>query len=336
MGLFAILRDMIPHGKTGLGGNGDPFDRLSREQYDEITRASIRRGYMDLAEGDIYSTVFRGVSIEPDATILDRGCGDAKDIITLAKEHGHTGPIIGIETAINGERKISDIDVRLKSNGVTNAHIIEGDAQDLAFEDNSIDVILDFSVLQHVVDIHAALAESKRVLKPGGLHITITNGIENKPVHHGYLADMIDFINNNYKLPFRAIPPPPLSSRFTAEMAAKVLPRYEQIRHEYKQGRPGNLKIDDSVKVNMLLSSLWTYLPSVMPNVPEDWPEEAKAEAKQELIEAIHESKAWRHARDMIRNDVTNKIVQNGAVYETIVRRAFVGRQAPKVLSLIR
>jgi len=46
-----------------------------------------------------------------------------------------------------------------------------GDARDLQFADNSFDVIFSANVLEHVTDLAAALAEMKRVLRPGGLMV---------------------------------------------------------------------------------------------------------------------------------------------------------------------
>jgi SAM-dependent methyltransferase len=56
-------------------------------------------------------------------------------------------------------------------NGVMN-QTLEG----LTFADESFDVVLTSEVLEHVVDLDRALAEIRRVLKPGGLHVfTVPN-----------------------------------------------------------------------------------------------------------------------------------------------------------------
>ncbi len=41
----------------------------------------------------------------------------------------------------------------------------------LTFRDNSIDIVINSDVLEHVNDLNKALSEIKRVLKPGGFHI---------------------------------------------------------------------------------------------------------------------------------------------------------------------
>ncbi len=52
----------------------------------------------------------------------------------------------------------------------------EGDAQDLPFGDESFDVVAALWMLYHVPDVDRALAEIRRVLRPGGLFVAVTNG----------------------------------------------------------------------------------------------------------------------------------------------------------------
>ena len=59
----------------------------------------------------------------------------------------------------------------------------EGDAQDLPFGDESFDVVAALWMLYHVPDVDRALAEIRRVLRPGGLFVAVTNG-------DGHLADL--------------------------------------------------------------------------------------------------------------------------------------------------
>ena len=56
-----------------------------------------------------------------------------------------------------------------KAGGHDNATFHIADVTDLPFEDNSFDVAHCHAVLMHVPDTQAALAEVRRVLKPGGI-----------------------------------------------------------------------------------------------------------------------------------------------------------------------
>jgi ubiquinone/menaquinone biosynthesis C-methylase UbiE len=59
----------------------------------------------------------------------------------------------------------------------------EGDVQDLPFGDEAFDVVIALWMLYHVSDVDRAIAEVRRVLRPGGLFVAVTNG-------DGHLADL--------------------------------------------------------------------------------------------------------------------------------------------------
>ncbi|MGD9957777.1 class I SAM-dependent methyltransferase [Nocardioides sp.] len=52
------------------------------------------------------------------------------------------------------------------------------DVQDLPFKDDSFDVVAAMWMLYHVPDLDKALSEVRRVLRPGGLFVAVTNGDE--------------------------------------------------------------------------------------------------------------------------------------------------------------
>ena len=51
-----------------------------------------------------------------------------------------------------------------------------GDAQDLPYADESFDAVAAMWMLYHVPDVDRAIAEVRRVLRPGGLFVAVTNG----------------------------------------------------------------------------------------------------------------------------------------------------------------
>jgi SAM-dependent methyltransferase len=50
------------------------------------------------------------------------------------------------------------------------------DVQDLPFADGAFDVVAAMWMLYHVPDLDQALSEVRRVLRPGGLFVAVTNG----------------------------------------------------------------------------------------------------------------------------------------------------------------
>src|SRR5581483_3237485 len=101
------------------------------------------------------------------ARVLDAGCGAGRDSDLLHRLEGLdvTGLDLSVGLLEVARRKFPDID------------FVEGDLLDLPFEDRSFDGIWSNTSLLHletVVDVKHALAEMKRVLRPGGiLHIVV-------------------------------------------------------------------------------------------------------------------------------------------------------------------
>lgn len=58
---------------------------------------------------------------------------------------------------------------RPENRDIRNIKLIEGDARNLPFDDNSFDLVYTITVLQEIPDKNKVLKEIKRVLKPGGI-----------------------------------------------------------------------------------------------------------------------------------------------------------------------
>jgi ubiquinone/menaquinone biosynthesis C-methylase UbiE len=93
--------------------------------------------------------------------LLEVGCGIGVDSIQLAKcgfdviAVDLTENALGVAREFAGHRGVS-IDFRL------------GNAERLDFPDETFDIVYSFGVLHHTPDIEKAVAEVRRVLKPGG------------------------------------------------------------------------------------------------------------------------------------------------------------------------
>lgn len=103
--------------------------------------------------------------IEPDAVVLDIGCGAGIDLLLAARRIGPNGRAIGIDmTVAMRERAMSGA----QSCALTNVDVRDGDAMNLPVEDATVDVVISNGVLNLVPDKTRAVREIARVLKSGG------------------------------------------------------------------------------------------------------------------------------------------------------------------------
>jgi SAM-dependent methyltransferase len=122
---------------------------------------------------DLESAVDAALALRGTEALLDMGCGPG-DFLGRLRQAGHTGPLRGLDASAGMLDR-----ARTAHPGVT---FVAGDAQALPFADGTLDVVTARHMLYHVPDIAAALREARRVLKPGGTFLAVTNT-------RGYLAE---------------------------------------------------------------------------------------------------------------------------------------------------
>ena len=103
--------------------------------------------------------------LKPGHRVLDFGCGPGTISVGLARTVD-PGEVHGIDME---ESQIALARSAAEAGGHANATFHVGDVTKLPFEDNFFDAAHCHAVLMHVPDTAAALAEVKRVLKPGGI-----------------------------------------------------------------------------------------------------------------------------------------------------------------------
>src|SRR5918992_5097831 len=95
--------------------------------------------------------------------ILDVGCGPGYYVAELAEQVGDGGSVVGVDLSAPMLAVATQRCAEL-----ANTEFREGDATALPVDDASCDAVVSVQVLEYVPDVEAALAEMRRVLKPGG------------------------------------------------------------------------------------------------------------------------------------------------------------------------
>jgi SAM-dependent methyltransferase len=103
--------------------------------------------------------------IEPEAVVLDLGCGAGTDLLIAAQMVGPEGHVIGVDmtpTMLQRARASGD------EMGLTNVELHESLIESLPLADASVDVVISNGVIDLVPDKDAVFEEIDRVLRPGG------------------------------------------------------------------------------------------------------------------------------------------------------------------------
>ena len=103
--------------------------------------------------------------LPPGATVVDIGCGAGTDLLLAAFHVGPQGHAIGVDMT---EAMRDRARRGATACGLAHVEVREGEATALPIEAESVDVVMSNGVLNLVPEKRAAVAEIRRVLKPGG------------------------------------------------------------------------------------------------------------------------------------------------------------------------
>lgn len=108
--------------------------------------------------------------VKPGSTAIDLCCGTCDWTISLAEASG-TGDIVGLDFSRNmldyGDRKIKSLGLDKQ---IT---LVQGNAMSLPYEDNTFDYATIGFALRNVPDLVQVIREMQRVVKPGGLVVSL-------------------------------------------------------------------------------------------------------------------------------------------------------------------
>ncbi len=98
-------------------------------------------------------------------TVLDLGSGGGIDVILSAKRVGPSGTVYGLDMT---DEMLALAQQNARDAGVTNVHFLKGVIEAIPLPADSVDVVISNCVVNLSTDKAAVLAETARVLRPGG------------------------------------------------------------------------------------------------------------------------------------------------------------------------
>ena len=116
--------------------------------------------------------------LDPGERVLDLGSGAGTDSLVAAQMVGEQGRVTGIDMT---PEMLTKARAAAAEMGLANVEFVEGDAEQLPFEDESFDVIISNGVIDLIPDKDAVFSELHRVLAHGGrlqiADVTIQNPV---------------------------------------------------------------------------------------------------------------------------------------------------------------
>jgi len=103
--------------------------------------------------------------LNPGETVLDLGSGGGIDVLLSARRVGPAGKAYGLDIT---DEMLALANENKRRAGADNVEFLKGEIESIPLPDNSVDVIISNCVINLSGDKRKVLAESFRVLKPGG------------------------------------------------------------------------------------------------------------------------------------------------------------------------
>jgi arsenite methyltransferase len=122
-------------------------------------------------------------------TALDLGSGAGADVLISARRVGPTGKAIGLDMT---DEMLDLARANAADAGVDNVEFVKGYIEDIPLPDGSVDVVISNCVINLAADKRKVLAETARVLRPGG-RFAVSDVIADPDMDEATRADMAAF-----------------------------------------------------------------------------------------------------------------------------------------------
>lgn len=153
------------------------------------------------SEMEVYYKAFRQEIVQ---TLLESHIKEGSRILDIGCQFGDMSlPLAPVVDSLIGldllARQIERARDNARSHNIANALFLVGDARSLPFQSSSFDIILFLEVIEHITDATPALAEIRRVLKPGGFLLIGT------PQKIGLLNVIPHFLTGLFLFPLKTL-----------------------------------------------------------------------------------------------------------------------------------
>jgi ubiquinone/menaquinone biosynthesis C-methylase UbiE len=148
--------------ECGCGPSCCP-DPITSNLYDDAQAAGVPAEAMLASLGCGNPTAL--AELRAGEVVLDLGSGGGIDVLLSAKRVGSTGKAYGLD--MTDEMLALARENQAKS-GLANVEFLKGEIEHIPLPDNSVDVVISNCVINLSTDKDRVIAETFRVLKPGG------------------------------------------------------------------------------------------------------------------------------------------------------------------------
>ena len=157
----------------------------------EVFGSSLYGGEAQLAPTAVEASLGCGVptavaDLHEGETVLDLGSGAGTDVLISARRVAPTGKAIGLDMT---DEMLDLARANAAASGVANIEFVKGYIEDIPLPDDSVDVVISNCVINLAGDKQKVLAETARVLRPGG-RFAVSDVIADPDMDEATRADM--------------------------------------------------------------------------------------------------------------------------------------------------
>jgi ubiquinone/menaquinone biosynthesis C-methylase UbiE len=169
--------------------------KYTDEYYREYTRTTWNESadaYIDWMRNlePFRNDLVARLDAHPGEKVLDLGTGPGEPALTIARQVGPTGRVVGVDLS----EKMIDIARRVAAaRGATNTEFHAMDCADLTFPDGTFDAAISSFGFQIFTDPEKAAREAHRTLRPGGrIAVSVWSTGDRVPFLHAIIGPMLE------------------------------------------------------------------------------------------------------------------------------------------------